>query len=221
MQTRIFIMIPRQIAPRQQKPASINDGGGKRECGLFGEDYRLYAGDFETLAAAHVLASHKIIFTQHVGARLGEAGAIPVVGTSRELPFLGANDPGDLILRRLMTMRAIQRGHLLLRPLVKEFFFVHGSYSDYCISKESASEERKDRVKLSLNNSNSKENGEEEKNQEVHGGGSGEDDGARADWHASPVASGSRSQEKEKANPETQTHTGDIPRGGLKRRFTL
>jgi len=126
-------MIPRQIAACQRKRASINDGGRKRECGLFGEDYRLYAGDFEALAAAHILTGHQIIFAQHVGARLGEAGAIPLVGTPRELPFLGANDPRDLILGGLMTMRTVQGGHLLLRPLVKEFFFVHGSWSDYCI----------------------------------------------------------------------------------------
>ena len=126
-------MIPLQIAPRLRKPASINDGDGKRECGLFSEDYRLHAGDFKSLAAAHILAGHKIIFAQHVGARLGKAGAITFVGASRKLPFLGANDPRDLILRRLMTMRTVQRGHLLLRPLVKEFFFVHGSLFDYCI----------------------------------------------------------------------------------------
>jgi hypothetical protein len=135
-------MIPLQIAQRQRKPASINDGDGKREYGLFGEDYRLYAGDFEALAATHVLTGHKIIFAQHVGARLSKAGAITFVGASRKLPFLSANDPGDLILGRLMTMRAVQRGHLLFRPLVKEFFFVHCSLLIIAYSKESAPKER-------------------------------------------------------------------------------
>jgi hypothetical protein len=126
-------MIPLQLAPCQRKPASINDGDRKRECGLLGEDYRLHAGDFEALAAAHVLAGHQIIFTQHVGACFSETGTITLIGAARKLSFLGANDPSDLILGSLMTMRTVQRGHLLLRPLVKEFFFVHGSLFDYCI----------------------------------------------------------------------------------------
>ncbi len=51
-------MIPPQITSGHRKPASINDGGRKRECGLFGEDYGLYAGDFEAFATADVLAGH-------------------------------------------------------------------------------------------------------------------------------------------------------------------
>ena len=141
-------MSPRQIAVRQRKPASINEGDRKRECGLLGEHYRLHAGDFETLTAAHVFAGHKIIFTQHVRARFGETGAIALVGPARELSFLSAYDPSDLIFRRLMTMRAVQGGHLFFGPLVKEFFFVHGASSIIAYSGECAPEERKERVKL-------------------------------------------------------------------------
>src|SRR5438105_406640 len=126
----------------QRKPASINEGGGKRECGLLSEDYRLQAGDFETLAAAHVLARHQIVLTQHVGTSFSETGAITLVRTPRELPFLGTNHPSNLVLGGLMTMRAIQSGHLLLRPLVKEFLFVHGSLSDYCIFQGTCAKER-------------------------------------------------------------------------------
>jgi hypothetical protein len=139
-----------QIASRRRKPASINDADRKRECGLFGEHYGLHAGNLEAFAATHILTGHKIIFAQHVGARFGETGAIALVSTSCKLSFLGANDPRDLVFRSLMAMWTVQHGHFLFRPFVKEFFFVHGSFVDYCILRAMSPNQTEYRVKLSL-----------------------------------------------------------------------
>ena len=73
---------------------------------LFRQHSRL-PGNFEALAAAHVLAGHHVIFANHVGAKLGEAGTVPFIGASAQLPFFRANNPRDLVIRRLMAMRTI------------------------------------------------------------------------------------------------------------------
>ena len=92
---------------------------------LFGEDYRLQAANLEALAAADVFASHHVVFAEHVGASLGEAGAIAFVGTARKLLFLGADDPGDLVVRGLTAVGAVQICHLLFRAFVEKFSFFH------------------------------------------------------------------------------------------------
>src|SRR5579864_4143224 len=92
---------------------------------LLGEDDGLHARDFEALAAAHVLARQHVVFAKHVGAGLGEAGAVAFVGTSGKLAFLGADQPVDLILAGLMAVGTVQRGRLLILTLVEKVAFFH------------------------------------------------------------------------------------------------
>ena len=93
---------------------------------LLGENYRLDAGDLEALAAAHVLTSHQVVFAEHVGAGLGEAGAVTLVGASGKLTLLGANHPSNLVLSRLVAVRTIQGSGFSLLTLVEKVAFFHG-----------------------------------------------------------------------------------------------
>src|ERR1700675_4572169 len=86
----------------------------------------LDAGDFDALAAADVLAHDQVVAADHVGAGLGEFGAVALVGAAGQLLLLGAHQPGQLILRRLAAGRAVQRGRLLFFLLVEKLAFVHG-----------------------------------------------------------------------------------------------
>ena len=65
----------------------------------------LYTCNLEALAAAHVLAHHHVISTQHIRLRLGKLCAIAIVCPRREIFLLHTHQPLDLILRRLMAMR--------------------------------------------------------------------------------------------------------------------
>src|SRR5271166_1753733 len=71
---------------------------------LVEERNRLHAGDLEALAAAHVLASHEVVAPHHVRARLGELGAVALIGAGRELAQFGAHQPTKLVLCRLLTV---------------------------------------------------------------------------------------------------------------------
>src|ERR1700722_17597574 len=101
--------------------------GARENSRLLGEDHRLHAGNFETLAAAHILAGQHVVFAQHVGARLGEAGAVALIGASGELAFLGTHKPVNFIFAGLMAMRAVQRGLLAFLLLVEKVAFFHES----------------------------------------------------------------------------------------------
>src|SRR5882724_12998354 len=92
--------------------------------GLIGNHCRL-AGNIEALAAAHVFAGHDVILADHVRPELREAGAIAVVGAAGELPFLGADHPGHFVFTRLVAMRAVESGWLLLLSLVEKVAFFH------------------------------------------------------------------------------------------------
>jgi hypothetical protein len=96
---------------------------------LLRENNRLHSGDLEAFAAAHVLAGHEVVLAQHVGAGFGKAGAIAFIAASGQLSFLGANNPGDFVLSRLMAVRAVQCGHLLFWPFVEEISLFHGQFS--------------------------------------------------------------------------------------------
>src|SRR4029077_20454694 len=121
---------------------------------LFCEDNRLHAGEFETFAAAQVLAGHQVIFAKHVGAGLSKAGAIALISTSGELPLLGSHQPNNLVFGGLMAMGTIQRSCLLFWPLVKKFALFHGSIliitssgrSSYGMIKPEAKEEKKSKT---------------------------------------------------------------------------
>src|SRR5262249_49286851 len=91
------------------------------------ESDRLYGRDVEALTATHVLAHHDVVFAKHVGASLGEASAITIIGAGRKTTFFGANDPVDLILGRLVAVRAIEICWLLVGPFVEKLALFHKS----------------------------------------------------------------------------------------------
>jgi hypothetical protein len=96
--------------------------------GLLGEDDGLHAGNLKAFAAAHILAGHQIVFAQHVGAGFGEAGAIALIGATRQLSLLGADNPGHFVFGGLMAMRTIERGHLSFWPFIEKVAFFHGQF---------------------------------------------------------------------------------------------
>jgi hypothetical protein len=96
-----------------------------REEFLFEKGDRLYAGDFKTFAAAHVLAGDHVIFADHIGARLRELRAIALIGAGRELPLLSTYQPGELIFSRLSAMRTKQSVRPPLLFLVEHLAFFH------------------------------------------------------------------------------------------------
>src|SRR5512142_1823876 len=89
------------------------------------ERYGLDSGDFETLATAEVFAGQQVFAADHVGAGLGELGAIAFVGASRELLLLGADNPGDVVFVLLAAMGAGERGFPGLLPLVVKVVLFH------------------------------------------------------------------------------------------------
>src|SRR5258708_32047271 len=94
---------------------------------LFGENYRLHARDVETLPAAQILASHHVVFAQHVGAGFGEAGAIALVGATAELTLLSADYPVNFVLAGLLAVGTVERRRFFLLALVEKFAFFHSS----------------------------------------------------------------------------------------------
>jgi hypothetical protein len=91
-----------------------------------GENHRLHAGDLKPFAAAHILASHLVVFAQHIGARFGKAGTVALVGASAKLALLGAHDPGDFILAGLLAMRTVQGCRFPFSAFVEKISFFHG-----------------------------------------------------------------------------------------------
>ncbi len=92
---------------------------------LFREHHGLHPRNLEPLAATHVLAGQHVVFAEHVRSRFGEAGAVAVIGASGELLLLGADHPGNFVFARLLAVRTIQRGHFLVRALIKKIAFFH------------------------------------------------------------------------------------------------
>src|SRR6266567_5192631 len=91
---------------------------------LLGDDGGL-AGDFETLAAAQVFARHHIVLAHHVRSEFREAGAVALVGAAGKLALFRAHHPGNLIFRRLVAVRTIQRSRFLFLLLVKKIALFH------------------------------------------------------------------------------------------------
>src|SRR5512135_1647034 len=85
----------------------------------------LHSGDVEAFATAHVLAGQHVFATDHVGAGLGELGAIAFVGATAQLPLLGTDHPPDVVFVLLPAMGTGQRGFLSFLSLVVEFALVH------------------------------------------------------------------------------------------------
>jgi len=89
------------------------------------EGHGLDSGDVEALAAADIFAAHQIVGADHVALRFGEAGAIALVRTARELRLLSTNEPSDLILRGLAAVRAGHGVGSLFGSLVEKVTFFH------------------------------------------------------------------------------------------------
>jgi len=100
------------------------------------EGDRLHGRDVEALPATHVLAHHDVVFAEHVGAGLGEACTVALIGARGKVFLLGTNQPVDLVLRRLMAMRAVEVGGLLVGPLVEKFAFFHTSLRSSVLGRQ-------------------------------------------------------------------------------------
>ena len=72
---------------------------------LLQKRYALHACNLKALAAAQVLAHQHIVSPQHVRLRFCELRPVAIVRSRRQVLFLHAHQPLDLILRRLMAMR--------------------------------------------------------------------------------------------------------------------
>ena len=83
------------------------------------------AGDFEALAAADVRAVHYIILADHVGAELGELGAVGFIGARWNGILLLAHGPAQLVLGHLPAVRTIQRRLVALLRFVIEVALFH------------------------------------------------------------------------------------------------
>src|SRR3954468_19268220 len=92
---------------------------------LFCKNHGLQPGNLEALAAAHVLATHNVIFAHHVRACLSETGAVAFVGAAGKLALFCAHQPGDFVIGGLMAVRAVQIGRLLFWALIEKFAFIH------------------------------------------------------------------------------------------------
>src|ERR1700751_2498412 len=96
--------------------------GTAGECSVE-ESYRLYGRDVEALAATHVLAHHDVVFAKHVGASFSETSAVTIICARRKTALLGANEPVDLVLCRLMAVRTVEIRWLLVGLLVEKLAF--------------------------------------------------------------------------------------------------
>jgi len=63
----------------------------------------LQCADLEGLAAAHIGAGQLVVAADHIGLGLGEAGAIALIGTARQLRAFATDDPCDFVFSRLAT----------------------------------------------------------------------------------------------------------------------
>ena len=81
--------------------------------------------DLKALAASDVLAANHVIATHHVGLRLGEAGAVALIGMARQRCLLAPDQPCDGIFVGFSAVGAGESVRALLRPLIKKVAFLH------------------------------------------------------------------------------------------------
>jgi hypothetical protein len=89
------------------------------------EGHALHARDLKAFAATYVLAGHHVIAPQHVGLRLGELGAIPVVSPGRQAFLFGPHEPLNLVFGGLLAVGASQGRWLFIGTLVEKIAFFH------------------------------------------------------------------------------------------------
>src|SRR5215469_14484628 len=127
--TRLYAEhVPLCAAPHPGKRVSINDEERwweTTEQGSVEESDRLDGRDVEAFTATHVLTHHDVVFAKHVGASFSEARAVTIVCTRRKTAFFGANNPVNLVLGRLVAVRAVEICRLLVGLLVEKLAFFH------------------------------------------------------------------------------------------------
>jgi len=92
---------------------------------LVDKRHGLQTGDFKTLAAAGIGAVGGVVAQHHVVLRLGETGAVAVVGAAGKLALLAANEPVQLILTRYATPGTDERVGSEFGSFVKEIALFH------------------------------------------------------------------------------------------------
>src|ERR1039458_7412290 len=88
--------------------------------------HRLQRADIECLAATDVGARQFFIAPDHVRLRLGELGAVALVGPPRQLRPLAPHHPGHLVLARLAALGTGQRVGALFDCFVEKITLFHG-----------------------------------------------------------------------------------------------
>src|ERR1035437_972178 len=117
----------RKQRPRQAPAPAALAGSPLPWPGSVGQEgHRLQGADLEGFAAADVGAGQLFVASYHVRLRLGELGAVALVGAAGQLGPLAPDDPGDLVLARLPALGTGQRVGALLGRLVEVVAFFHG-----------------------------------------------------------------------------------------------
>src|SRR2546430_7244806 len=81
-------------------PAARNDNTNS-----FQERHGLNSCHLEALTATDIFAGDHVILTHHVGARLSELGAVALVRAWRQLTFVRAHQPRQLVISGLPAVR--------------------------------------------------------------------------------------------------------------------
>jgi hypothetical protein len=84
------------------------------------------SGKVEALPASNVAAGHHIVDANHIRARFGKGLAVMIVGSVRNLRFLGTDHPANRERAFLAAMGAGQRNLLGLFFFVVKALFIHG-----------------------------------------------------------------------------------------------
>jgi hypothetical protein len=166
------------------------------------ESDRLHRRDVKPLSTTQVLAHHYVIFAEHVGAGLGEARPVALVGAWRETFLFGADQPVDLVFRGLVAVWAVEVGKLFVGPLVEKFALFHGSFRSSVVGPERNPCALDNLFKLLHKVGRRRDVGsgsrytragrgyvEKEEDPAISGGDRGQGDGAGADRHASAHSS--------------------------------
>lgn len=121
---------------RSSTGRTTTEGGLDAFGAIFGSAGRPFAlgGDgldssyFEALTATNVFAANQVVAANHVGLGLGEAGAVSLVGSARELCFFAPNQPVQFVLSRLRAVRACHGVRPHLCPFIEKFTLFHWAH---------------------------------------------------------------------------------------------
>ena len=100
-------------------------------CYLIQKRHRLDSGNFKALAATDVFTHDHIVAANHIGLRLGELGAIALVGAAGELLLLGPHQPCKFVFTSLTAVGTRERVCLLGFFFVEKIAFVHHHYINH------------------------------------------------------------------------------------------